>query len=42
MEYILKYPELNVSWYQVLIESIERWWMQKAIKNFEENDFLIN
>ena len=42
MEYVLNYPKSNESWYRVLIESIESWWMKRRLKNFEENDLLID
>jgi hypothetical protein len=42
MEYILEYPKSNERWYGILIESIRIWWMKKQVKNFKENDLLID
>jgi hypothetical protein len=42
MEYVLEYPESNEKWYRMLIESVRIWWMKKQVKNFIENDLLID
>ncbi len=42
MEYVLEYPKSNVGWFGLFIETIRIWWMRNEIKNFKENDLLIN
>jgi hypothetical protein len=42
MEYVLGYPKSGESWYQMLFEWIETWWMKRALRKFEENDLLID
>ncbi len=42
MEYILQYPNSNVNWLHTLVEAIKIWWMRKEIRNFKENDLLID
>jgi hypothetical protein len=42
MEYILQYPKPNVNWLHMLVEAIKIWWMRKEIRNFKENDLLID
>lgn len=42
MEYVLEYPKSNAGWFRLFIETIRIWWMRNEIKNFKENDLLIN
>lgn len=42
MEYALEYPKSNVNWLRLFIESVKIWWMRREIKNFRENDLLID
>jgi hypothetical protein len=42
MEYVLEYPKSNLPWYRLLIESIETWWVKRRVRNFVENDLLID
>jgi hypothetical protein len=42
MEYVLEYPKSNVNWVRWFIESIKIWWKRNEIKNFKENDLLID
>jgi hypothetical protein len=42
MEYVLEYPKSNTGWFRLFIETIRIWWMRNEIKNFKENDLLIN
>jgi hypothetical protein len=41
MEYVLGYPKSEESWYRMLFEWIETWWMKRTLRKFEENDLLI-
>jgi hypothetical protein len=42
MEYVLEYPKSNVNWLHLFINSIKIWWMRNEIRNFKENDLLID
>jgi hypothetical protein len=42
MEYVLEYPKSSLPWYRVLMESIDVWWMKRQLRNFVENDLLID
>jgi hypothetical protein len=42
MEYVLEYPRSNLSWFRLFTEPIRIWWMKNEIRNFRENDLLIN
>jgi hypothetical protein len=42
MEYVLEYPKSNTSWFHLLIDTVRIWWMRNEIKNFKENDLLID
>jgi hypothetical protein len=42
MQYVLQYPKSYESWYRQLIESIEAWLTKRTIRNFIENDLLID
>ncbi len=42
MEYVLAYPAYKVSWFRAFIESIKSWSLKEQLKDFRENDLLIN
>jgi hypothetical protein len=42
MEFVSDYPKLSESWHRILIESVKIWWMKRRIKQFVENDLLID
>jgi hypothetical protein len=42
MEYVLEFPKSNVRWFRLFVESMRVWWLRNEIKNFKENDLLIN